>query len=136
MRLKSTYAVKKWDEKTYLELPPHGKATRASVQFTLKGDLTGLAEVEYLMHYSHFDPAQPHNSTATYLGLMSINAALNGEKGSFFLEDHGSFKQGAARSTLKVVKGSGAGVFKDIQGIGSYTAGSSGATLELEVTLK
>ena len=135
MKAKSQYSVEKWDEKTYEEVPPHMKLTRASVVFGFKGDLVGKAAVEYLMFYTHTDPADPHKATASYSGMMHFKGTLTGNDGSFAMLDQGRFENGAAISQLKIIAGSGQGALKNIAGQGSYHAAKEGFFLDLDYSV-
>ena len=55
MKATGTYKVTKWDEQTLQDLSPGTKTTRASVVYTITGEIDGTARVEYLMFYRHFD---------------------------------------------------------------------------------
>ncbi len=48
MHAKSTYTVKKWDEKPYEEISSSMKMTKATVEFEMNGDLTGKASSRVL----------------------------------------------------------------------------------------
>ena len=135
MKAKSQYSVEKWDEKTYEEVSPKMKLTRSSVVFAFKGDLVGKAAVEYLMFYTHSDPSDPHQATATYTGMMHFKGTLAGNEGSFGVLDEGRFENGAAISQLKIIAGSGQGALKKIAGQGSYHADKEGFFLELDYSL-
>lgn len=132
MKATATYSVKKWEESTLHQISPETKTTRASVEYELTGSLEGRATVEYLMFYSHADEKDQHNSTAVYTGLIRFEGKLNGRAGSFVMKDDGTFKGGAAESTLKILEGSGTGELKGISGTGMYRADREGARMEVE----
>ena len=52
---------------------------------------------------------------------------MHGKEGSFVIEDHGTFENGEANSTLQIIVGSGLGELKSIQGSGRYSASHDGA---------
>jgi hypothetical protein len=135
MRITSTYTPKKWDEKPYEVIENRMKSTKATVEFAFSGDIEGTADVEYLMFYSSFDPNDPHNAKAQYVGLMRIAGTLKGKSGSFTLMDNGAFESGVAKSTVTVVSGSGTGELSKITGGGNYKADRAGCTLELNVSM-
>jgi hypothetical protein len=64
-----------------------------------------------------------------------MTVVLGGKKGTFVLEDHGTYEKGAANSVLEVIRGSGTGELRGITGMGSYSASQSGAELELDYDL-
>ncbi len=135
MNVKSTYAVKQWNEHAYEQISPEMKLTRATVEYAFNGGLEGKASVEYLMFYRHADPADQHNSTASYVGLLRFQGILDGKHGSFVMEDKGTFEQGMANSTLRIAGGSGTGALKGIEGIGTYQADKNGCRMELDYKL-
>ena len=135
MKAKGTYTVKKWEESGYQQIAPDKKMTKATVEFSLSGEIEGKASVEYLMFYSHSDPTDPHKSSAAYVGLIYFEGTLLGKSGSFVLEDNGAFEGGAAKSALRIAKGSGAGELKGIRGAGLYLANREGYHFELEYNL-
>ena len=116
MKARGTYTVKKWEESSYQQMAPSKKMTKASVEYTLSGEIEGKASVEYLMFYSHSDPTDQHKSSASYVGLIYFEGTLLGKSGSFVLEDNGAFEGGAAKSALRIAKGSGTGELKGIHG--------------------
>lgn len=135
MRITSTYTPTKWDEKPYAIIDNRMKSTKATVEFAFSGDIEGSANVEYLMFYSSFDPKDPHNAKAQYVGLMRITGKLKGKSGSFTLIDNGTFASGVARSTVTVIPESGTGELSKITGNGNYKADQSGCSLELDVSV-
>ena len=136
MKAKGTYTVKKWEENVYNQISPEMKMTKASVEYTLIGDINGQAIVEYLMFYKYFDSRDQHKSSALYLGFIRFIGNLHGKDGSFMIEDHGAFENGSANSILQIVDSSGTQELKNIHGIGSYSANQNGATFELDYTLE
>lgn len=135
MKAKATYTVKKWEESSYQQIAPEKKITKASVEYNLTGEIEGKASVEYLMFYSHSDQDDQHKSAASYVGLIYFEGTLSGKSGSFVLEDNGTFEGGAARSALRIAKGSGTGQLESIHGIGMYLANREGYHIELEYNL-
>ena len=135
MRLSGSYVPKKWEEKPYDLIEGRMKATKATVEFAFSGDFEGIASLEYLMFYTTFDAADSHKATAEYVGLMRLVGTLKGQAGSFALTDAGAYSGGAARSTLRVVAGSGTEALSRISGGGSYRADAEGCQWELDVEL-
>lgn len=135
MRLYGTYTPGKWDEKTIEIIDGGRKLTRVGAEFVFEGDIEGLAKVEYLMFYSHFDDAAMHASQAQYVGQIRIVGKLKGKAGSFVLSDAGSFVGGVANSELAIIAGSGTDELKSISGVGEYAADQKGCTWEMEVSL-
>ncbi len=136
MKVKGTYTVKKWEESAYQQITPEKRMTKASVEYDFNGEIEGKAMVEYLMFYSHFDTKDQHKASASYVGLIYFDGTLSGKSGSFVLEDNGMFESGAAKSILKIAKGSGTGQLDGIQGNGIYLADKEGCHIELEYNFK
>ena len=132
MKAKGTYTVKKWEENTYEQVSPEMKMTKASVEYAFVGEIEGKALVEYLMFYKYFDPKDQHKSSATYVGLIKFNGSVSGKRGSFVMEDIGTFANGTAASTLRIIDGSGLGELKQITGTGTYRANQDGFHFELD----
>ena len=132
MKAKATYSVKKWEERDHLQITPGTKMTKASVEYSLSGEIEGKASVEYLMYYSHVDPKDQHKASASYMGLIHFEGMVSGKSGSFVLEDRGTFEAGSAKSTLWIAKNSGTGQLSGIQGEGKYLANQEGFHFELE----
>jgi hypothetical protein len=135
MKAKATYSVKKWEENTYNQISPEMKMTKASVEYEFSGDLEGKASVEYLMFYSHIDPADQHKSSASYLGLIRFDGKLAGHSGSFVMKDEGKFEGGTAESALKILEGSGTASLKGVRGTGMYRANKAGLLFEMQYDL-
>jgi hypothetical protein len=84
------------------------------------------------MFYKYLDANDQHKSSAIYIGFMRFVGILQGKEGSFVIEDHGTFDNGAANSTLQIIAGSGMGELKGIQGSGRYSANQDGIQIELD----
>jgi hypothetical protein len=132
MKATAIFSVKKWEESTLEQISSDMKMTKASVEYDVNGDLEGEVSVEYLMHYTHFDEKDQHNSTAAYIGLMRFEGKLNGRSGSFVMKDDGTFQGGSANSSLTILEGSGTGELQGITGTGTYRASKEGARMEVE----
>ena len=135
LKAAGTYGVKKWDENVEDQVSPVMKMTRASVEYTMSGEFNGKSVVEYLMFYKYYDANDQHKSSAVYIGLMRFTGSVKGKEGSFAIEDHGTFENGEASSSLQIIAGSGMGELKNIQGTGRYSATHDGAHIELDYTL-
>ena len=130
-----TYSVTKWEENTCNQISSEMKMTKATVEYTITGDINCQAGVEYLMFYKYVDSKDPHQSSAIYIGLIRLVGKVHGQEGSFVVEDHGVFDHGIAHSELQIIPGSGTGEFKSIHGAGRYRADQKGATFELDYQL-
>jgi hypothetical protein len=113
-----SFTVKSWDESTYQDLGEHGKLTRATVAFSLEGDLTAEATWDAVMCY------RP-DGTAVFTGMQRMTGQLSGHEGSFVLQADGEFAGGEARSRWQIVAGSGTGGLAGLTGTGSSVATAS-----------
>ena len=135
MRIYGSYTPTKWDENTIQVIEDRMKLTRATVEFAFSGDIEGIANVEYLMFYSSFDPEDMSTSHAEYVGQLRISGKLKGKAGSFVLSDSGTFVGGVAHSELSIIAGSGTDELSNISGVGEYSADKQNCTWEMEVSL-
>jgi hypothetical protein len=113
-----TFTVKSWDENTIQELDGGRKLTRASVAFSIEGDLTAEASWEAVMCYRT-------DGTAIFSGFQLTTGTLAGRDGSFVLRADGEFAGGEALTSWQVVVGSGTGGFEGLTGSGSAVAGAN-----------
>jgi hypothetical protein len=114
-KLTGELTLSSWDEKTYAEREGDRKLTRATVTQDLTGDVTGKAQVEWLMTY------RP-DGTARFVGLQEFKGNLNGREGSVVLESSGGFDGTEATWVGKVVEGSGTGDWAGMRGEGRFRA--------------
>jgi hypothetical protein len=112
-----TFKAESWDEGPYAEVEGAPKLTHARVTSSYDGDLQGKGTSASLMFYRD-------DAGATYVGYERVEGSLGGRSGSFVLEGTGSFEGGVARTTWKVVPGSGTGALRDLRGEGGYAAPS------------
>ena len=110
-----SFTVASWDENTYQELSDNGKLTKATVTFTLTGELSGNATWDAVMCY------RP-DGTATYTGMQRVDGQLAGVEGSFVVRADGDFVNGEARSRWHIIDGSGTGGLSGLTGNGSAVA--------------
>ena len=110
------FAIQSWDEKPYSEGLDQPKLTRASVTKTYSGDITGEAQIEYLMMYRD-------DGAATFVGLERIVGRMAGRTGSFVLQRTGVFEDGQAKESYSVIPGSGTGELAGLQGAGTSAVG-------------
>lgn len=89
----------------------------------------GKADVEYLMHYSKNDTANPHASIAEYNGILKITAEFKGRKGSFLCQEIGTFADMKAESRLTILPNSGSDGFTGITGSGESVSNFGGKSL-------
>ena len=84
--------------------------TKASVEYSMTGEIIGKTLVEYLMFYKYFDAKDQHKSSAMYIGLMRFVGSVQGKEGSFVMEDHGYILRVAEQVQLcTLLPGQGSG---------------------------
>lgn len=114
-KLNGELTLSSWDEKTYAEREGDRKLTRATVTQDLTGDVTGKAQVEWLMTYGP-------DGTAQFVGLQQLEGVLDGREGSVVLESSGEFDGKEATWTGRIVEGSGTGGWAGMHGEGRFHA--------------
>ncbi|HEX3050963.1 MAG TPA: DUF3224 domain-containing protein [Aggregatilineaceae bacterium] len=117
---KSTYQLKKWDEKTWdgksYQDVAGSKLTVAVVEKQYQGDLEGTGTMELFMFYRE-------DGTAHFTGLERIEGKLAGRAGGFVLEHQGVFEDGLVKGSWTVVERSGSGELAGLRGSGSSEIG-------------
>ena len=126
MRTSATFQIKSWEEEPFGEQADGPRLTRAHIQKTFHGDLTGTGELVYVM--MHFE-----NGLATFEGLEKIVGNLGGRSGSFVLQHSGSYDGEIASGRYSVVRGSGTNALTGLSGTGGFAAGDAA---EHEMTLE
>ena len=116
MQLDATFEIAGWDEQPFVEWEG-GKLTRASVSTRYSGAIEGGSVLEYLMSYGP-------DGSVTYVGMERVNGTAGGRSGGLILRHIGTFTDGAAKSGLTVVGGSGD--FEGASGTGSMVADPGG----------
>ena len=117
-RAEGTFTVASWDEDTYQELDGKAKLTKARVGYRLSGGIEGEATWEALMCY------RP-DGTAEYTGLQYVSAQIAGRSGTCVMVADGSYADGAATGTWRVIPGSGTGRLAGLRGSGTSVATST-----------
>lgn len=112
MHLDATFEIAGWDESPIVEWEG-GKLTRASVTTKYAGGIEGGSVLEYLMSYGA-------DGSVAYVAMERVE----GSAGGLVLRHMGTFADGAAKSELTVVGGSGD--FDGAAGAGTMVADPSG----------
>jgi Protein of unknown function (DUF3224) len=125
-----TFTVASWEEDTYQDLAGQEKLTKARMGFRLSGDLTGDLVSDSLMYYRE-------DGTAEYTGLQRFTGQLAGRSGTCVMVADGGYDGGEARSTWRVIAGSGSGDLAGLEGAGVSVAGAGqpGGTYRLDYEL-
>ena len=117
-RAEGTFTVAAWSEDTYSELDDKGKLTKATVGYQLSGGIEGEATWEALMFYRA-------DGTAEYTGLQHVSGQIGGRSGTCVMIADGSYADGTASGTWRVIPGSGTGGLTGLSGSGSSVATST-----------
>ena len=116
-RAEGTFTVTSWNEETYQELDGKAKLTKASVGYRLTGDIEGDATWNALMYYRD-------DGAAEFTGLQHLTGQIAGRAGTCVMVADGSYADGAARGTWRVIPGSGTGALAGLTGSGTSVATS------------
>ncbi len=125
-----TFTVASWDEDTYQDLAGQEKLTKARMGFQLSGDLAGDLVSDTLMYYRE-------DGTAEYTGLQRFTGQFAGRSGTCVMIADGGYDGGEARSTWRIIPGSGGGDLAGLEGSGTSVAaaGQPGGTYSLDYEL-
>ena len=110
-----TFTVTSWQEDTYAELGGTEKITKAQMGFRLAGDLAGNLVSDTFMYYRA-------DGTAEYTGLQRFSGDIGGRSGTCVMVADGDYDGGQARSSWRVIPGSGTGGLAGLTGSGSSVA--------------
>lgn len=120
----ASFEVSGWEETPFDAGVGVAKLTEALVTKKYTGVIDGTSTTKWLMAYAP-------DKTATYVGIERIQGTISGLRGSLVLLHDGTFENGSANATLRVV--SGTDQLKDIAGSGTFTADPAGSVaLDLE----
>jgi hypothetical protein len=135
MKTTGNFKPTKWDEKTYDQITADKKLTKAAVELAFTGEIEGTAHVVWLMYYKHSDEEDQHNASAMFMGLMRFDGTLNGKRGTFIMDDRGTFDKGMLNGNLTILPDSGTGDFAGIAGNAKYHSNASDVAFEIEYDL-
>jgi len=123
-----TFTVASWEEDTFQDLASQEeKLTKARMGFQLSGDLAGDLVSDTLMYYRE-------DGTAEYTGLQRFTGQIAGRSGTCVMIADGGYNGGEARSTWRIIPGSGSGDLAGLEGSGTSVAaaGQPGGTYSLD----
>ena len=126
-----TFTVASWEEDTFQDLAgQEEKLTKARMGFQLSGDLAGDLVSDTLMYYRE-------DGTAEYTGLQRFTGQIAGQSGTCVMIADGGYNGGEARSTWRIIPGSGSGDLAGLEGSGTSVAaaGQPGGTYSLDYKL-
>ena len=112
-----TFTVASWEDDTYQDLAGQEKLTKARMVYQLSGDLNGDLVSDSLMYYRE-------DGTAEFTGLQHLTGQIAGRAGTCVMVADGSYADGAARGTWRVIEGSGTGALAGLRGSGTSVATS------------
>ena len=89
--LDATFEVKDWQENPFDEAEGAARLTRAEVQRSYRGDVTGTSATVWVMAYAP-------DETASFVGIERITGTVGGHEGTLVLQHVGTFQgEGALR---------------------------------------
>jgi hypothetical protein len=122
--IEARFEISNWDETPFDDGVGVSKLTEALVGKKYSGDIDGTSTTKWLMAYAP-------DKTATYVGIERIKGTVGGKRGSLVLLHDGTFADGAATATMRVV--SGTDELSGATGGGKFRADPAGAiTLDLD----
>ncbi|GAA1983267.1 DUF3224 domain-containing protein [Nocardiopsis rhodophaea] len=115
-RTTGEFTFANWEEHTIGQLEDGPKLAHASVTNTFSGGMEAATTTcAYTIAYLT-------ETTGTFTGLELVNGVLDGRKGSFVLEERGSFDaESSVHCTFEVVPGSGTDELTGLTGRGHFT---------------
>jgi hypothetical protein len=111
-----TFTVGGWDEAPYDEAEGGPKLARAAIVYAYAGDLEAEGRDTILLTY--YDDG----GSASYVGHERVTGRLGERDGSFVVEIDGTYGDGVARGSWRIVEGSGRGELAGITGEGGAEA--------------
>jgi hypothetical protein len=122
--IEARFEISNWDETPFDDGVGVSKLTEALVGKKYSGNIDGTSTTKWLMAYAP-------DKTATYVGIERIKGTVGGKRGSLVLMHDGTFADGAATATLRVV--SGTDELAGATGGGKFRADPAGSvTLDLD----
>ncbi|WP_434950971.1 DUF3224 domain-containing protein [Shewanella sp. HL-SH4] len=115
------FQITAWDESTYITFAEGGKQTHAKITQQYDGEITGDANVNYLMTYLNDDHA-------FFVGYEVINIFISQLKGTITLQHTGEYQNHIASSNFTIVVDAGTGDFKNVTGQGFFKTTDNGQT--------
>ena len=117
--LKGVFQITQWDETTYAEHDDGSKQTIANIKQTYSGDITGAAEIRYVMSHQQ-------DATAVFTGLEELTVTTPEITGRIIFQHNGTFIAGVAHSQFTVIEGSGTQHLTEYIGQGEFTSTENG----------
>jgi hypothetical protein len=100
--------IDSWDEQPTMECPDGTKLSRTDVRLSGGGDVSA-ARAQSLLFYRA-------DGTSAFVGLMRVEATMEGRSGAFALYGTGGYDGTTATQDLRIVEGSGSDGLESISG--------------------
>ncbi|MGA4847546.1 DUF3224 domain-containing protein [Streptomyces sp. G5(2025)] len=111
-----TFTFAGWDEQPVAGVEGGARITHAAVINDYVGTIEAAGTAcEYTIAYTS-------GTTGAYVGYEFIDGTLDGRKGSFVIEQRGSFVRDGIECAFTVLPGSGTGELAGLTGTGTFTA--------------
>ena len=110
-----TFTLTGFDEQTSAELADGAKVTTAAIGQDYEGGFEGHGASDNVMAY------RP-DGTAVIVSFMRMSGSLDGQRGTFVVEERGTYDGTTARAEWTVVSGSGTDGLTGLTGTGSSEA--------------
>lgn len=107
----TTRSVKDWHRKTWHDKTevPGTNLFRVEILHHYEGAIEGDGSIQYII-------AENKNLTGNIIAMEKVIGSVNGRKGSFVLQQLGTFDHGKLNMALTVVPGSGTDELKGLRG--------------------
>ncbi|MDX2130216.1 MAG: DUF3224 domain-containing protein [Chloroherpetonaceae bacterium] len=135
MHTTGSITVHDWQEQTLLETSPENKITSVVYSYQFTGNLEGTGKVTSQMYYEFQDPKDGHKSRCLYHSFIHFSGKLDGKQGSFLIAEIGLYDEGKIMGDIAIVKDSGRGELKGIEGVGHYEQSERGFIMHLDYQL-
>lgn len=112
-KVETTIKIDNWDEKPTEEYGDGTKVAHAVVKLTDGKDGLRSGLMESVLYYGA-------DGTSSYVGVLHLDAELDGRSGSFTAVGHGEFDGTTASSLMPILAGTG-----DLEGITGSVSSSS-----------
>ncbi len=112
-KLETTIKIDNWDEKPSEEYDDGTKVAHAVVALTEGNDGLRTGHLESVLYYGA-------DGTSSYVGVLHLDAELDGKSGSFTALGNGEYDGTTASSTMPIIGGTG-----ELDGITGSVSSSS-----------
>ncbi len=110
-----TFTYKNWEERFYTDEATLPKLSTVESSNTYSGVIEAETVLRYTMIYLT-------ESRGVFTGLQTFTGTVDGRRGSFTVQEQGSWEDTTVTSEFTVIPGSGTGELAGISGSGEYRA--------------